>query len=54
VKGRFPFIFLLLQRAYAGVGRNSTSNAASRLLTAEIMPINLPCNQPQREYDPAS
>jgi hypothetical protein len=29
VEGAFPFIFLLLQRPYAGVGRSSTSNPAS-------------------------
>jgi hypothetical protein len=29
VKGAFPFIFLLLQRPYAGVGRSSTSNPAN-------------------------
>ena len=29
MKGAFPFVFLLLRRAYAGVGRSSTSNPAS-------------------------
>jgi hypothetical protein len=28
LKGAFLFIFLLLRRAYAGVGRSSTSNPA--------------------------
>jgi hypothetical protein len=29
VKGAFPFVFLLLRRAYAGGGRSSTSKPAS-------------------------
>jgi hypothetical protein len=39
VKGTFPFIFLLLQRAYAGMGRSSTSNPARPVFcNASVVP----------------
>ena len=38
MKGAFPFVFLLLRRAYAGVGRSSTSNPSPPFCSASVTP----------------